>query len=268
MHFESHAMQALDRLRSFTGHPRGCWHAALALSLGASLGHAHAADACSVVSPRNVAPIVELYTSEGCNSCPPADRWLSKLKADPTVVALAFHVDYWDRLGWKDRFAKAAFTERQALQRTSNGARFSYTPQVVVDGRDRKNWPQIQTASPSASPAVVDVEITLARDESNYTATIVPSARTPHRLAAYWAVTEHEHVTTVKAGENVGVTLQHDYVVRDYAPVAAWEARAGAAKTLQFSPANPADATHPRSVNLVVVDAASGRPVQAIKLGC
>ena len=84
--------------------------------------------------------MVELYTSEGCNSCPPADRWLSTLKADPAVVALAFHVDYWDRLGWKDRFASAAFTARQAAQQATNGARFSYTPQVVVDGRDRNDW--------------------------------------------------------------------------------------------------------------------------------
>ena len=101
-------------------------------------------------APRPSPPVVELYTSEGCNSCPPADRWLSKLKADPGVVALAFHVDYWDRLGWKDRFASAAFTARQAEQQASNGARFSYTPQVVVDGQDRKDWPGI--AMPLGQP--------------------------------------------------------------------------------------------------------------------
>src|SRR5688572_7390063 len=92
---------------------------------------AAAADACTAASPRTIVPVVELYTSEGCNSCPPADRWLSTLKAAPDVVALAFHVDYWDRLGWKDRFASAAFTQRQANQQASTGARFSYTPQVI-----------------------------------------------------------------------------------------------------------------------------------------
>ena len=114
----------------------------LAVALLAVLGQgmARAGEACTATSPRTTAPVVELYTSEGCNSCPPADRWLSKLKADPTVVALAFHVDYWDRLGWKDRFASAAFTQRQAAQQATNGARFSYTPQVVVDGRDRTDW--------------------------------------------------------------------------------------------------------------------------------
>ena len=63
-----------------------------------------AAQTCSARSTPTITPVVELYTSEGCNSCPPADKWVSRLKADPSVVALAFHVDYWDRLGWKDRF--------------------------------------------------------------------------------------------------------------------------------------------------------------------
>ncbi len=211
-------------------------------------------------------PVVELYTSEGCNSCPPADRWLSTLKADPAVVALAFHVDYWDRLGWKDRFASAAFTDRQATQQASNGARFSYTPQVVVDGQDRKDWPGV--ALSSAPRQAAPVEVALTRDGDRFVATVLPAANAPKRLAAYWAVTEQGHVTAVKAGENEGVTLHHDFVVRDYAPVAAWSAKTGTAETLAFKPATAPDAAHPRSVNLVVVDAANGRPVQALKIGC
>ena len=178
-----------------------------------------AADTCSARSAATVPPVVELYTSEGCNSCPPADRWLSKLKADPDVVALAFHVDYWDRLGWKDRFASAAFTARQAEQQASNGARFSYTPQVVVDGQDRKDWPGI--AMPLGNRPAAPVDVLLAREGDRVTATVAAGARSPKRLAAYWAVTEQGHVTAVKAGENQGVTLQHDYVVRDYQTVPA-----------------------------------------------
>ncbi|MEP6739767.1 MAG: DUF1223 domain-containing protein [Caldimonas sp.] len=227
---------------------------------------ARAADACTANSPRLAAPVVELYTSEGCNSCPPADRWLSKLKADPAVVALAFHVDYWDRLGWKDRFASAAFTDRQATQQASNGARFSYTPQVVVDGKDRTDWSSV--ALGAASRPAAPVELALTRDGDRFVATVLPSANAPKRLAAYWAVTEQGHVSAVKAGENEGVTLHHDFVVRDYAPVAAWNAKAGDAETLRFKPTTPGDAAHPRSVNLVVIDAASGRPVQALKIGC
>ena len=243
-----------------------------ALSLAATglavLGHAaaRAGDTCTASSTRVVAPVVELYTSEGCNSCPPADRWLSKLKSDPAVVALAFHVDYWDRLGWKDRFASAAFTDRQARQQSTNGARFSYTPQVVVDGRDRTDWSSASLQSTPRVPAPVDV--TLARDGERFVATVVAQASAPKRLAAYWAVTEQGHVSAVKAGENEGVTLHHDFVVRDYEPVAAWTAAGGAGETLRFKPKTPADAAHPRSVNLVVVDAASGKPVQAVKIGC
>jgi hypothetical protein len=234
----------------------------------ALLGHqsTRAGDVCMASSPRLVAPVVELYTSEGCNSCPPADRWLSRLKADPSIVALAFHVDYWDRLGWKDRFASPAFTARQALQQATNGARFSYTPQVVVDGRDRTDWSR--AAVPASSRAPATVEVALAQRGDRFVATVTPSANAPQRLAAYWAITEQGHVTAVKAGENEGATLHHDFVVRDYEPVPAWSVHDGAAQTLSFKPATPADAAHPRSVNLVVVDAASGRPVQAVKVGC
>jgi hypothetical protein len=229
-------------------------------------GIARAGDGCTAASARTTAPVVELYTSEGCNSCPPADRWLSTLKADPAVVALAFHVDYWDRLGWKDRFASAAFTQRQAMQQATNGARFSYTPQVVVDGRDRTDW---SSAAPgSGSRPAAPVELTLARDGDGFVATVMPAANAPRRLAAYWAVTEQGHVSAVKAGENQGATLHHDFVVRDYEAVREWTARGGAAETLRFRPATATDAAHPRSINLVVVDAATGRPVQALKIGC
>ena len=241
----------------------------LAVALLAVLGQglASAGEACTATSPRTTAPVVELYTSEGCNSCPPADRWLSKLKADPGVVALAFHVDYWDRLGWKDRFASAAFTARQAEQQASNGARFSYTPQVVVDGQDRKDWSGI--AAPLAPRPAAPVDVLLAREGDRVTATVSATSRSPRRLAAYWAVTEQDHVTAVKAGENRGVMLRHDYVVRDYQTVPAWTPRTGAPQALAFQlPARTDAAAHPREVNLVVVDADSGRPVQALKIGC
>jgi len=244
---------------------------ALSLALAgvaALVGHAsaRAGDVCTASSPRLAAPVVELYTSEGCNSCPPADRWLSRLKDDPSVVALAFHVDYWDRLGWRDRFASPAFTARQSAQQATNGARFSYTPQVVVDGRDRTDWSRASVASGARPAAAVDVA--LAQRGDRFVATVTPLANAPQRLAAYWAVTEQGHVSAVKAGENQGATLHHDFVVRDYEPVAPWSARGGSSETLIFKPQAAADAAHPRSVNLVVVDAATGRPVQAVKVGC
>jgi hypothetical protein len=223
-------------------------------------------DACNARSARAAAPVVELYTSEGCNSCPPADRWLSRLKAEPDVVALAFHVDYWDRLGWKDRFGSAAYTQRQAQQGAVNGARFSYTPQVVVDGADRKDWPGI--ALPLATRREAPVEIALAADGTKVSATVAARPGAPRRLAAYWALTEQSHVTAVQAGENAGETLKHDYVVRDYRPVEAWTVDANAPHALVYEPPGAVDPRHPRQVNLVVVDAGTGRPVQALKVGC
>jgi hypothetical protein len=222
---------------------------------------------CTVHSARTTTPLVELYTSEGCSSCPPADRWLSRLKAEPDVVALAFHVDYWDRLGWKDRFASPLYTQRQARQQASNGARFSYTPQVVVDGADRKDWPGIASFA-QRNAAMAPVALTLVHDGERVTATVVPAAGAPKRLAAYWAVTEQDFMTAVKAGENDGATLRHDYVVRDFRTVAPWPAQAGVEQTLVYDLAGIADAAHPRALNLVIVDAGNGRPVQAVKLGC
>lgn len=229
---------------------------------------AQAADSCMARSAATAVPVVELYTSEGCSSCPPADRWLSRLKNDPAVVALAFHVDYWDRLGWKDRFASPAFTERQVQQQTINGARFSYTPQVVVDGVDQRNWPAVNAAALARTPRPAPVDVVLAREGPALVATVAAGRGSPKRLAAYWAVTEQDHASSVKAGENQGVVLRHDLVVRDYRPVAPWPARSDAPQTLRFTPAATADPGHPRQVNLVVVDADSGRPVQAVKLGC
>ncbi len=234
--------------------------------LAALAAPARAGEACMAKSRSAATPVVELYTSEGCNSCPPADRWLSRLKSDPDVVALAFHVDYWDRLGWKDRFSSPVFTSRQASQQASNGAHFSYTPQVVVDGRDSKGWPSI-AALGTARPAA-PVELALAREGEHITATVVASTRAPKHLAAYWAVTEQGHVTAVKAGENEGVTLHHDFVVREYRPVPAWTTSADAPRTIAFDLPGAGDAAHPRQVNLVVVDADTGRPVQALKIGC
>jgi hypothetical protein len=235
-----------------------------AVALAATSVAAHAAPACTARSGALAAAVVELYTSEGCNSCPPADRWLSALKDRPDVVGLAFHVDYWDRLGWIDRFASPAATRRQAEQLSVNGARFAYTPQVIVDGRDRGDWPRL---APAASrPALVAVE--LARDGDRVQARVTPAAGAPPRLSALWAVTEFGHRSVVKAGENDGATLHHDFVVRAAQPVAAWNAATGATHTVAWALPATSDPTHARRVTLVVLDSATGRPVQALALGC
>jgi hypothetical protein len=229
-------------------------HAPLALAQGGS---------CSARSGDAVTPVIELYTSEGCSSCPPADRWLSRLKADTPVVALAFHVNYWDRLGWPDRFASSEFTRRQAEQQAVNGARVSYTPQVVVQGRDRPDWPGI--ALPMALSATPLVDVAISGDGRSFDATVQARAGAPSRLAAFWAVTENGHRSAVTAGENAGEKLAHDHVVRELHRVPPWT---GTSIRLSFSPASASDTAHPRALSLVVVDAATGRPLQALRLPC
>ena len=98
---------------------------------------------CKARSGAGTAALVELYTSQGCSSCPPADRWLSTLGgrfAAERVVPLSLHVDYWDYLGWKDPYAKRRFSERQRKLSVLQRMALVYTPQVVVQGRDFRSW--------------------------------------------------------------------------------------------------------------------------------
>jgi hypothetical protein len=224
---------------------------------------------CSARSGATVTPLVELYTSEGCSSCPPADRWLSQLKAQPGAVALAYHVSYWDYLGWRDRFGSTAFSQRQQQQRAVNGASNSYTPQVVIDGIDRPDWHRrsAPAAVAQARPRAL-VNIAVRGEGGRLEASIDSLDGAPQRLAGWWAVTEDGHASTVKAGENEGSTLQHDFVVRELRPVAAWAARPGQPVRLAFDLATPADPQHPRRVGLVITDATTGRPLQALQFGC
>ena len=209
-----------------------------------------------------VAPtVVELYTSEGCSSCPPADRWLSTLRGRQDVLALAFHVTYWDRLGWPDRFGAAAHTTRQQELAQRAGSRQVYTPQVVVDGADWRRWPQLPgPRAASAAPA-----LKLERQGERVVATVAPTSGTDTPLAGYWAVLEDRHASRVTAGENRGETLRHDHVVRLYEPVAGWSAAAGAMPSIAVS---RGVAEHPRRVAFVVTDARNGRPLQALALAC
>lgn len=229
------------------------------LLAAASVAAQAVADAnCRAVSGAVAPTVVELYTSEGCDSCPAADRWLASLGGKPGVVRLAFHVDYWDRLGWKDRFADPAYTRRQVEVSSKSGARFAYTPQVFVDGVEYRDWP----ALPSNRARPADVKVTLARDGAAYVADLERGPGAPPRLAAWWAVTQDGLVSEVKAGENRGATLRHDAVVREYLSVAS----VGSAP-LRFAPQPAApDGASTRHVLLVVTDADSGKPIQAV--GC
>jgi hypothetical protein len=220
---------------------------------------------CAAQSGPTAPRVVELYTSEGCSSCPPADAWLSTLKADAGVIALGFHVTYWDRLGWPDRFANPAYTQRQHEIAARGGASYVYTPQVVVDGRDWRGWPRLPAAQAPKPNATQAPQIQLRREGDFVHAQVSATAR-PARLAGYWAVVEDRHVTRVRAGENSGETLRHDHVVRAYQPLPAWDAGKGLQARYEVT---RGAAEHPRRVVLVLTEAdGAQRPLQALALGC
>ena len=221
------------------------------------------AQGCRAESGAQVPVVVELYTSEGCNSCPPADRWLSTLKDKPGVLAAAFHVDYWDRLGWKDRFGSARHTERQAQQQAAAGARYSYTPQVVVNGRDWRRWPELPAAGANAP-----VRLSMQRVGEQVELQVQPvgDTRQPprQRWTLWWAALEDGHVSDVRAGENSGVRLSHDHVVRHHGSIAPWSG----ALTHRVDVPQRGEGGRALRVLAVVSDAASGATVQALQLRC
>lgn len=218
--------------------------------------------ACEAVSADLQIPVIELYTSEGCSSCPPADRWLSTLKpaaAGGKAVIQAFHVGYWDYIGWVDRFASPAHTTRQRQIAAANGLRSIYTPQLVRNGQDWRDYPR--ALAPPGGPA--RAAITLQRKGVDaYEATVTPAAGV-NAWSAYWTVTEHGHASKVKSGENAGELLKHDFVVRQYVPAGDYRGNA----RLSLRTLAP-DAAYPRQVNLVVLEPRSGKTLQALSLQC
>lgn len=204
-------------MQRFSGH-----YFALSLFIF-SFGQAQA-EACSAQSRPNIVPLLELYTSEGCSSCPPADQWLSQLDTQSAqVTPLAFHVDYWNYIGWQDRFSKPQYSNRQRQLAKLNGAGFVYTPQFVLNGRDFKGW-NSQRLGEAASrfhqqPAKLQLELkTVAEANGDIQLNAIASAQdifTANRAEIYIALFENKLVSNIKAGENNGRELHHDYVVRD-----------------------------------------------------
>lgn len=242
----------------------------VALSAAFATAATFAADAqCSAMSGARVPVVIELYTSEGCDSCPPADRWLSSVVArkasDAPVIALAFHVDYWDYIGWKDAFAQPAFAERQRALATRGGASGVYTPQVFNNGRDDRSWTSRSVNFAIGGTATVrfNVASNWSDDSVNLTGKFADVASLPAGVRLRFALTENGLVTAVKAGENKGVTLKHDAVVRAHGAAAvdatgAFVANARVARDVKRS-----------STQLqVIAEDARGVPLAAATLAC
>ena len=161
--------------------------------------------------------LLELYSSEGCRSCPPAEAWLNKLKDAPDLwknfAPLAFHVDYWDSLGWKDRWSSPAFSERQRdyakLWRSEN----IYTPEFVLNGQEWRNWFGLRGApSSSANVGVLEINST---NTNRWSASFTPTGATNGSYEIHAALLAGGLVSEVKAGENRGRTLPHEFAVVD-----------------------------------------------------
>ncbi len=217
---------------------------------------------CTAQSGATITPAIELYTSEGCSSCPPADQWLSTLKpahAKGQVVAQAFHVNYWDYIGWKDPYAAPAHTTRQRAVSAANRLDNIYTPQFVRNSLTVREYAKVGN---DTTPSLVQIAFNQTGKDS-FEAAITPKDDKT-QWTAHYTVTEHNHTSRVTAGENKGETLAHDFVVRQYVPLGNYS---GAQKLKINTLAG--NEKHPRQINVVVTEAKTGKALQALSAsGC
>ena len=249
----------------------------------AGLSAPAAAIDCAVKSGPGTAALVELYTSEGCSSCPPADRWLSRLRSagfgGDAVVPLSLHVDYWDYIGWKDPFAQAQFSERQRWLSQLAATSTIYTPEVFAGMKELRGWnrqdvleqrihainhqparARISVLMSSSGGTAVDLEARFA---------LVDSARTGAAAQGIVIVFEKKLSTEVRAGENKGARLAHDNVVRYWSAPVMLDAQTGRADWRQTVKL-PADWKRENlGIAALVQDAKAGEVLQAISMpGC
>jgi hypothetical protein len=189
--------------------------AAVSLCLTATAQLAHA-DAGPVV--------VELYTSQGCSSCPPADALLTQLTRRADVIALGLHVDYWDYLGWQDKFADAAYSERQRNYARAAGKSMVYTPQMVVGGRELivgSKPAELDRAIKARNAATSPVSLSVTRDGDR----LLIEAQSTKNIDAVVQLVRYIPKQDVKIlrGENRGKTISYYNIVDDWRPIKDWK---------------------------------------------
>ncbi len=171
--------------------------------------------------------VIELFTSQGCNSCPPADAILGDYAKDADILALSFPVDYWDYLGWKDTLASHENTVRQKAYSEARGDRQVYTPQVVVNGAAHvvgSNRQQIEAALNNSPPLPVPVSMEPGTDSTTVT---IGASPTPGKAkGTIWLALYDDPVTVpIERGENTGMSLTYYNVVRKLRPIAMWKGK-------------------------------------------
>ena len=168
--------------------------------------------------------VVELYTSQGCSSCPPADEFLATLAMDPSIMPLALHVDYWDYIGWADKFAMPQFTERQKDYAHQAGSRSIYTPQMIVGGLDRvEGYKREETGELIRKHLDAAQDIGLTVDRQGNTVTIRANATaslggTTVQLVQYIP----SKTVDITRGENAGKSITYHNIVKSWRSVGDW----------------------------------------------
>ncbi len=161
-------------------------------------------------------PLLELYTSEGCSSCPPAETWLSRLKESPGLwkdfVPLAFHVDYWDYLGWRDPWASKSFSDRQRNYAKQWHSESIYTPGFVLNGKEWRDWSGRKDGPKSAGVNAGVLTVT-SSDTNHWQVSFAPPNATSADYEVHAALLAGGLSSNVKSGENRGRLLSHDFVV-------------------------------------------------------
>jgi hypothetical protein len=185
------------------------------------------AEKCTARSGERTAALVELYTSEGCSSCPPADRWhstLGRTYRSEQVVPLALHVDYWDYIGWKDPYAKREFSQRQRRLSQQQRLALVYTPQVLLQGTDFRSWGSAEfgravariNSQPARARLELEVLATLPEALQLRVQATIPEPAQRTEAALYVAAYENRLESRVSAGENRGRVLSHDHVALEW----------------------------------------------------
>lgn len=170
----------------------------------------------TIESTEAPAILVELFTSEGCSSCPPADAWFSRLKSNPDLwksyVPVAYHVDYWNRLGWADRFSAPEYTARQNRYAVLWQGNSIYTPEVAVNGREWRGFFDGRPLPTPAGSSVGKLKVTL-RDRTHAEVTFTSNGTAAKPSQVEIALLGINLESDVKRGENGGRKLHHDFVV-------------------------------------------------------
>lgn len=207
---------------------KGVRFTALAVLIGAIAAATPAKTSAQTSAKAPAEPVVvELFTSQGCSSCPPADRYFNELAARANVIALAFHVDYWNYIGWRDPFSSRAWSQRQKAYGEALKRRYVYTPQMVIDGstetvgskrrkvegllKNARGREKLAVRLTHPKPAMVRIQVPGRPSYDGTPATI------------WVAFYDNEHVTRVRAGENRGMVLRDRNIVRMLTPVGTWQ---------------------------------------------